>query len=145
MLQIIQSILIHEYEAYVALIFKASVQKYHIRNFTSYLSKLYFQPRYVKNTLEPSFASHIQFASIKWKQSTSWDWSNLIFDSPPFYKDRLFWCKLFKNIIALFMTFLLTTFKQQLVDNVVQINVWISFRNLILINYGAKTAKYQIA
>ena len=47
----------------------------------------------------------LQFCSHKWMQSTSYDWSNLIFDSPPFTKNRLFW---YKNIVTPFIALLLT-------------------------------------
>ena len=82
-----------------------------------------------------------QIASIIWIQSTSSDWSNLIFNGSPFPKNIKFWYKVFKNIIALFITLLLTLCKQKLVDNMPTINVWISLRNVILMDFGAKWSK----
>ena len=46
------------------------------------------------------------------------DRSKLIFDSPPFPKTKVFDKKLFNDIIALFITLLLTPLEQKLVDNI---------------------------
>ena len=76
---------------------------------------------------------HVQIGSITWIQCTSWDWNNLIFYREPFPKNKLFWYKIFKNILALFVMLLLTPFEPILVDYVL-INQRLNFHKKCNLN-----------
>ena len=67
-----------------------------------------------KNVTKYWMSRYVQIASITRIQSTTWRWSNLIFDGPPFCTGQKVCYKVFKNIAPSFITIHLRPFGRNL-------------------------------